>query len=77
MATNFMTLDAQKSEKKETVFTHYVNGRLEIVEGGIETNNFLNILHIGCDEAYGDVFKAWCKNETKFTIAFGTAGDEF
>ena len=72
-----MTLNSQKSEKKETVFTHYVNGRLEIVEGGVEVKNFKNVLHIGCDDAYGDVFKAWDEKENQFTIAFGTKGDEF
>jgi hypothetical protein len=77
MATKFMTLDSLKSEKKETVFTHYVNGCLQIAEGGIDPQNFKNVLHIGRDDVYGDVFKAYDEKENKFTIAFGTKGDEF
>jgi hypothetical protein len=78
MATKFMTLDGQKSEKKETVFTHCVNSSLKIVEvSRLKPTKFSNVLHIGCDHIYGDVFKAWENDKNVFTIFFGTAGDEF
>ena len=72
-----MTLDSQNSEKKETVFTHCVNSELKIDTFSLQPKNFLNVLHIGYDETYGDVFKAWGDHENMFTICFGTKGDEF
>ena len=72
-----MTLNGQKSKKKQTVFTHGVGDDLKIGEASFEPTDFLNVLHIGLDVTYGDVFKAWDSNENKFVIFFGTAGDEF
>jgi hypothetical protein len=77
MATNFMTLNGQKSEKKETVFTHCVNGNMDISKAALEPKNYENVLHIGYDNNYGDTFKVWNNNENEFIIYFGTKGDEF
>ena len=77
MATKFMTLDGQKSEKKETVFTHYVNSDIGISEATLKTKNYKNVLHIGYNEVYGDVFKVWDDRENEYTLYFGTKGDEF
>ena len=64
--------------KNKTVFTHYVNSNLEI-ESEVSTpiEDWQNILHIGTDVIYGDVFKVWNTDENYFTIYFGTKGDEF
>ena len=72
-----MTLNGQKSEKKETVFTHFVDGLLAVVKTNASPKQYKNVLHIGHDEGYGDVFKAWGDHENEFTIHFGTKGDEF
>ena len=72
-----MTLNGQKSEKKETVFTHCVNGNLKIVKSSYEPKNYDNVLYIGYDTVYKDVFKAWNDDENSFTIFFGKAGGEF
>jgi hypothetical protein len=77
MATKFMTLDGQKSEKKETVFTHYVNGNMDIIEATLNPKNYENVLHIGYDNFYKDVFKVWNNKENEFKIYFGKKGDEF
>ena len=73
-----MTLNSQKSEKKETVFMYCVNSSLKIVEvSRLKPKNYENVLHIGYDNNYKDVFKAWNDKEHEFTIYFGTKGDEF
>ena len=77
MATKFMTLDGQKLEKKETIFTHCVNGNMDISKATLKPKNYENVLHIGYDNNYKDVFKAWNDKEHEFTIYFGAKGDEF
>ena len=77
MAAKFMTLDSlKKGKNKNTVFTHRVLTR-EIEDTSIEPGHWCNVLFIGHDEEYGDVFKCWDNNPTNFTIFFGTKGDEF
>ena len=76
--TKFITLDSKEKEVKETKFKKIVNEGLEIETSRTSTQFWDNVLHIGFDEDYGDVFKCW-QNKTKnnFTIAFGEKGDEF
>ena len=78
MATKFTSLDDNK-EGKKTVFTKAVMKNLTINGTISQPDDFDNILHIGFDKYYGDVFKCWCNkdNVNEFIIYFGTAGDEF
>ena len=77
MKTKFSTLD-KKKESKKTVFKKVVNEELEIEISNVSTEFWDNVLHIGFDEDYGDVFKCWDNStENNFTIAFGEKGDEF
>lgn len=77
MATKFMTLKSLLNEDKEnTKFTHV------ILKSSIETttmtpNSWNNVLWIGYDEIYGDVFKCWDNNSNNFNLFFGIKGDEF
>jgi hypothetical protein len=77
MATNFMTLNSEKQEPKKTVFEKQVNGCLAIDNALWRPDEFKNVLYLGNDKYYGDVFKAWNDNKNDFFILFGTAGDEF
>lgn len=77
MNTKFMSLDNNKKVVKETVFTSFINSYLKNQEAGNEPSAFKNVLHIGFDEVYKDVFKVWNDSENDFTIYFGTKGDEF
>ena len=80
MKTKFITLGKTSKIFKETIFTHYIISGLTVCEGPTCTvNNFENVLHIGYDKRYGDVFKCWDNDDipNNFTIYFGTKGDEF
>lgn len=72
-----MTLNSDKQEPKKTVFEKYVDGCLAINATPWRPDEFKNVLHIGNDNNYGDVFKVWDDDENDFFIFFGTAGDEF
>ena len=72
-----MSLDDNKQKVvKETVFTSFV-GLDSIVRSTLKPSDYKNVLHIGYDRHYGDVFKCWDNNINEFTLFFGTAGDEF
>lgn len=75
MATKFMSLDSLK-KNRSTVFTHRVLVT-DVEETDISPTYWNNVLWIGKDEDYGDVFKCWDNDPTVFTLFFGTKGDEF
>ena len=76
MKTKFITLESKIVKK--TVFIHYVNRDMEIkLYPDFQANHYENVLHIGYDKVYGDVFKAWKNEHDNFVIYFGTKGDEF
>ena len=78
MATKFMTLNEGKTKvEKTTSFDKQIwNGGVESAE--YTPDKFDNVLFLGNDFDYGDVFKAW-DNESpnSFWIFFGEKGDEF
>ena len=79
MATKFMSLDKPQVEKKQTVFTHYVDdeGIIRKCSNGYKVD-YDNILYIGTDKYYGDTFKCWDDgSENDFVINFGVRGDKF
>ena len=73
--TKFTSLS--KKEKLETKFTH------ALFEGTFKTTKakpviYDNVLHIGYDDEYGDVFKAWDDDwESTFVLFLVVKGDEF
>jgi hypothetical protein len=76
--TKFISIDKDTQEKKETVFTHYVENKKEVSKVTTEIpGDWDNVMFIGKDYSYGDVFKCWNNLETDFFIIFGTKGDEF
>lgn len=83
--TNFIKMppigEVEKKKPKKTGFTHIVYpkdfGTIKLEISKHSPCNFENILHVGKDLYYGDVFKCWNLNEDVFYIAFGEAGDEF
>ena len=75
METKFTSLGDTK-ESTKTVFTSVVGVNL-IHPVKHTPSDYENALHIGFDNFYGDVFKCWNNDINKFTIYFGTAGDEF
>lgn len=57
-----------------------IDDDLKIVETDLKPISYDNILFIGNNPFYGDVFKAYdygINDECGFTIFFGTKGDEF
>ena len=76
MKTNFTTLEPKSEIVKKTVFTHFITDKKTVCDSIRTVNGFENVLHIGCDKQYGDVFKCW-NDVNEFTIYFGTKGDEF
>lgn len=79
MKTKFMTLEREKKETKKTKFTHVISSKTEIEETNVfYPTSFDNVLWIGFNNFYGDVFKAWDNGrENNFVIYFGEKGDEF
>lgn len=77
MSTNFMSLIDETKVVKETVFTSFVDFDLKNRGTIGKPCDYRNVLHIGFDKEYRDVFKCWNDNEKEFTIYFGTKGDEF
>ncbi|MDB4507346.1 hypothetical protein N9064_00490 [bacterium] len=63
-----------KKKLKGIEFTKVV-GEENIYTPRIKPNEFQNIIHIGTDESYGDVFKAWNRDENCFCIYFGNLND--
>ena len=50
----------------------------EVEKTSDKPENYDNVLHIGKDVDYGDVFKVWNNsNPNDFIIFFGEKGDEF
>ena len=76
--TKFKTLQQSKPKNKTTFDTLLVGKSGNIKRARNNPTDFDNVLHIGCDNIYGDVFKAWSDNsEDGFFIYFGKKGDEF
>lgn len=76
--TKFLTIDSVKSGGKRTVFTKALGSRFEIGDALTSPEDYDNILFIGHDKMYGDVFKAWDDTDPEnFELLFGTKGDEF
>ena len=73
-----MTLNSEKQEPKKTVFEKVVSSKFSITKNtAYKPELFENVLYLGNDKYYGDVFKAWNSPINQFLIFFGTAGDEF
>ncbi len=81
MTTKYLTLDnlTSNNQPKQTKFTHYIDSD-KMVEKALNRspNYWDNVLFIGHDKCYGDVFKCWDNGyEDNFIIFFGEKGDEF
>ncbi len=75
--TKFLKLSIKKDNKK-TIFKKYIDTKFEVQNVVMYgPNDYLNVMFLGHDIIYGDVFKVWNKNENKFTLYFGEKGDEF
>ena len=73
-----MVMGEQPKDIQQTVFTHMVNCYKEVEELNDKQQYWDNVLFIGHDVDYGDVFKVWDDGgENNFTICFGVKGDEF
>lgn len=74
--TKYSTLNNKKKGKK-TVFKRAVNTTLQISDTQVTPQDYKNVLHLGYDMNYKDVFKCWDENPNSFVIVFGEKGDEF
>ncbi len=76
--TKFSTLNKVKKGNKKTVFKQIIDDELNIGPYTTEPERWDNVLHIGYNSDYGDVFKVWENDdENDFAIVFGEKGDEF
>lgn len=75
--TKFMTLGYSKKTVKKTVFKTLLDDSFKIVNASVQPENYSNVLFLGHDESYGDLFKAWDDDKNYFAIYFGEKGDEF
>lgn len=69
--------EVQVTEPKRTTFHSCVNSELNNERACISPKDYKNVVYIGNDISYGDVFIAYNDDPTVFTIYFGEAGDEF
>lgn len=84
MSTNYLVLKTKQRKQpkkgKSTKFRKKLTGDLLIENNpGIDYDpeHYKNIVHIGKDIMYGDVFKAYDEDESNFTLFFGKKGSEF
>lgn len=71
------TVEDKKKEFKPTVFTHYIDSDKTVRTSKNNANEYQNVIWLGDDKIYGDIFKAWNdKFPNNFTIFFGVKGDE-
>lgn len=76
--TKFMTLSPiHRDGIKETVFKKVVIYDGKTQESLIPADEWDNVMFIGHDRFYGDVFKTWDEGSDDFTLYFGKKGDEF
>ena len=77
MATKFMKLNEDNNPViNKTVFSRQLwGGRLE--DADHQPEHYDNVLFLGTDGDYGDVFKAWDDEDVSFWLYFGEKGDEF
>ena len=81
--TKFISLEEPK-EKKKTILSSILDidgrGGLKVRDVDVydsdSVDKFDNVLHIGHNPFYGDVFKCWNDGKS-FTLYFGDKGDEF
>ena len=75
--TKYTSIEDSK-EVVKTVFTHVVLDKNDINKSTAIPSSYDYVVFIGRDIDYGDVFKAWNKeDENCFAIYFGKKGDEF
>ena len=74
--TKFISIDKDTQEKKETVFTHCLNGACGwVYEPDDEPSNYNKIIYLGKCPTNGDMFA--CEKGLYILIFKGTKGDEF
>lgn len=74
MATNFMRLE---NNRKKTIFEYCLGVDMTLEDAQTQPQDWDNVLHIGEDTIYGDVFKCWNDGVNGFYIFFGKIGNEF
>ena len=74
--TKFTSL-SKKEKKVETKFRYILcDGSLSLASA--KPSTYDNVLHIGYDDEYGDVFKCWDDDwDSTFVLFLGVKGDEF
>ena len=77
MATKFITLKGTIKENKKTIFTGVLTADFALSTDCLEPKDWDNVLYLGYDRHYGDVFKAWDDVDDDFMLYFGKKGDEF
>ena len=77
--TKYLTLDKkEKPEGKKTVFQKVLSVSQTIEDTHMTPDAYGNVLYLGNDAYYGDVFKVWDKDtDAEFILFFGEKGDEF
>ena len=69
--------EVQVTEPKRTTFHSLVSKQSISQIAKLSPKDYKNVVYIGNDISYGDVFIAYNDDPTAFTIYFGEAGDEF
>jgi len=77
--TKYTTLENKESKPINRTEFYSRVGTSSIDVSPIENPyGYDNVIHIGSDKFYGDVFKAWNDGEENdFVLFFGEKGDEF
>jgi hypothetical protein len=73
--TKFISIDKDTQEKKETVFTHHLDGK-KFVETKGTTKQWDEVIFLKHRIHDDDIFACFSKDGT-FNIYLGTKGDEF
>ena len=74
--TKFVSVDDTQKEKKETIFTHELDGCGGYIKTNGEVTAFEKVVYLGNCSVDGDMFCAYHSSGT-ISIYKGTKGDEF
>ncbi len=73
--TKFKNLKLTEGDRS-TEFFEYLDAAKQIQTASVDPEDFEEVIHIGYEPDYGDVFIC-TSNRERFTILFGKKGDEF
>lgn len=76
--SKLISIPVKDKKVKETRFKYFLGNLEDAPQIAYQTpKNYDNVIFIGHDSLYGDVFKCYYNDPNHFVLCFGEKGDEF